>query len=85
MLKTWKKNGISTSTQNRIAQKLPGSYENNIFQFTFMINITKKLCFKPGQRDNMDEMPLHFNVSSSKNVKGAQLTISKTSSHKEIC
>ena len=48
---------------------------------------TKKLCFQLGQRGNMDEIPLHFSVSASKfvNIKGAQIIVSKTSSHKEIC
>jgi len=48
---------------------------------------TKKLCFQLGRSDNIDEIPVHFNVSASKsvNVKGAQIIKGKTSDHKEIC
>jgi len=39
-----------------------------------------------GQIDNMDEIPLHFNVSASKavHIKGTQLIKGNTSGHKEI-
>jgi hypothetical protein len=87
VLTIWQKNGISMRTQTRLAQKLPGSSENNISHFTFVISVTKKFCFKLGQRDNMEENPLHFDVPSCKtvNVKGAQTIISKSSGHKGIC
>ena len=47
---------------------------------------TKKLFLQLGQSDNMDEIPLHFNVSASKtvNIKGTQIIKGKTSGHKEI-
>jgi len=46
---------------------------------------TKKLFLQLGQSDNMDEIPLHFNVSASKavSVKGTQIIKGKTSGHKK--
>jgi len=70
-----KRNGLCMCTKTTIAQKLPPEYKRKIIEYhKYVINIRKKLCFVIGQLENMDEVPLTFDVPSNKtvDVKGAK-------------
>jgi len=83
-----RRNALCMRTITTIAQKLPHGYERKIIEFhKYVINLRKKLCFEIGQLENMDEVPLTFDVPSNKtvDVKGAKTIMIKTSGNEKMC
>ena len=73
-------------TKTKIVQKLPREYERKFIEFhKYVINMRKKLHFEIGQLGNMDEVPLMFDVPSTKtvDVEGAKTFMIKTSGNEK--
>jgi len=81
-----KRHGLTMRVRTRIAQKMPQEYEQKIIEFhRFVIRARNETNFELGQIANMDEVPLTFDVPSTRTVdkKGVQTVTVKTTGHEK--